>query len=166
MATKIILLDIDGVLVTNQNWKPVEELNDGFMAFSNKAARSLNKIILETSADIILTSSHRRKYSNSKWNNIFEVRGIHVNSIRTLEDVIHPLQQYKRLDEIVLWVNKYGFGSRFVIIDDDSILDNLPYRIKERWIKTRPLVGLDEENASEAISILNNLQAYSYLSPE
>ena len=49
----------------------------------------------------------------------------------------------------------------FVIIDDDKFLNDLPSHIKMNLILTSPLVGLTDELADNAISILNQ-GSYTY----
>jgi HAD domain in Swiss Army Knife RNA repair proteins len=58
-----ILLDIDGVLVTTPSWRTTEILSDGFMKFNEAAVTNLRRLITETNADIILTTTHRITYS-------------------------------------------------------------------------------------------------------
>ena len=72
----LILLDIDGVMVPAKSWKRPEFLNDGFFAFSSDATSALQKIISETSADILLTTSHKSKYTIQEWKNVvaYEVK--------------------------------------------------------------------------------------------
>ena len=82
----LILLDIDGVMVTGNSWKRPEFLNDGFPAFSNRASSALQKMISETSADILLTTSHKSNYSIDEWKNIFNLRGIKIRNIYSLPE--------------------------------------------------------------------------------
>ena len=59
----LIYLDIDGVMVPANAWKKPNILEDGFPEFSIKAIDSLNKMISKLSAEIVLTTSHKHKYS-------------------------------------------------------------------------------------------------------
>ncbi len=59
----LILLDIDGVMLSASSWKPVERLDDGFSSFNPRAVLSLQRIISETGASIVLTTSHKSTYS-------------------------------------------------------------------------------------------------------
>jgi len=63
----LILLDIDGVMTSAISWKRPELLSDGFALFSPKATDALNKIILKTNADILLTTSHKSSCTPKKW---------------------------------------------------------------------------------------------------
>ena len=59
----LILLDVDGVMVPANSWKKPEFHDDGFAVFSSKSASALQKIITETGATILLTTSHKTKYN-------------------------------------------------------------------------------------------------------
>ncbi|WP_240622631.1 HAD domain-containing protein [Flavobacterium crocinum] len=145
------MLDIDGVMVPANSWKRPEFLNDGFPAFSSKATCALQRIIAETSADILLTTSHKSKYSISEWNEIFKLRGINVNDIARLSE---NLTHLSRKEEILNWYNIKNNPENFVIIDDDKSLNGLTPFLKSKLVLTSPMVGLTDELASEAISIL------------
>jgi hypothetical protein len=58
--------------------------------------------------------------------------------------------------EIKEWLSKKGkYVSHYVIIDD---MDNMLQEQKSHFVQTNPEVGITEENAVQAISILNHLQ--------
>jgi hypothetical protein len=150
----LILLDIDGVMVPANIWKRPEFLNDGFPMFSNRAVHALQKIISETDANIVLTTSHKSKYNDTQWREIFESRGIIANSISQLPDNYSNLN---RKDEILRWHrSNQDHPENFVVIDDDKLLNDLPTVIKSNLILTSPSVGLTDELADDAIEILNN----------
>jgi len=150
----LILLDIDGVMVPANSWKRPEFLNDGFSAFSMKSIDALKKIIFETDANILLTTSHKSKYNIPQWLEIFKLRGIDINRIDRLSDNYANLN---RKQEILDWYNSnQNLNEHFVILDDDKSLNALPNQLKEHLVLTSPLVGLTEELADNAISILNN----------
>ncbi|WP_281232228.1 HAD domain-containing protein [Flavobacterium gelatinilyticum] len=146
-----ILLDIDGVMVPASSWKRPEFLNDGFPAFSNIAVKALERIISETGASMILTTSHKSKYSISEWHEIFKLRGIKVSTIDRLSENSPELS---RKEEILKWDFSKLNHKNFVIIDDDKSLNGLPVFLKDKLVLTSPLVGLTDELASQAISIL------------
>jgi hypothetical protein len=150
----LILLDIDGVMVPASIWKKPEFLNDGFPIFSNRAVRALQKIISETDANILLTTSHKSKYNDRQWREIFQSRGINANRIDQLPDNYSMLN---RKDEILSWRRaNQNSAESFVVIDDDKLLNDLPPDIKANLVLTSPSVGLTDDLANEAIAILNN----------
>jgi hypothetical protein len=146
----LILLDIDGVMVPTTSWKPTEILSDGFANFSVRAITNLQTIIYSTGASILLTTSHKSRYSNSEWEEIFKRRGITTN-INTLEPNKDNLN---RKEEILRWHTKTSIAESFVIIDDDKSLNGLPNHIKDKAIITSVTVGLTFEQAQSAIDIL------------
>lgn len=148
----LILLDIDGVMVPAGSWKKTELLDDGFPAFSTRSVQALRKIISETGAAVLLTTSHKSKYTADKWRSIFTSRGIDVIGLDRLTDELS-----NRKEESLNWYqSKHDPNESFVIIDDDKLLNGLPDDIKRNLILTSSLVGLTDELADDAISILKN----------
>lgn len=149
----LILLDIDGVMIPATPWKRPEILEDNFMAFSVQAVKALDKIILSTSADILLTTSHKDSFDLSQWQEIFKKRNIIVNKIYKLKkNNLH----LSRKDEILNWYDSQKDETNFVILDDDKSLNALPSFLKEKLIQTSATVGLTNYLAEEAIEKLNN----------
>ena len=146
----LILLDIDGVMVPASSWKRPEFLNDGFPVFSSRAVKALQNIISETSANILLTTSHKSKYSIDEWKNIFQLRGLKVNSISSLPENLNFLN---RKDEIMMWINSQIHLPDFLIIDDDKTLNSLPDFAKKNLLQTSSTLGLTEDLAKEYLTI-------------
>ena len=138
----LFFLDIDGVMVPAKGWKSPEFLDDGFPAFSNKAIQTLQRLI-SIEDTVMLTTSHKSKFSIEEWKNIFKNRGINVEKIKTLPANIGNLS---RKDEIVNWFSGNSVDDNFVIIDDDKSLNDLPDFYKENLIQTSSHVGLTEEH--------------------
>ena len=150
----LILLDIDGVMVPANSWKKPEFHDDGFPMFNSKSVSALQKIISETGASLLLTTSHKSKYNIAQWRNIFSSRGINAKHIYRLSS--NSLNS-SRKDEILNWYTaEHTPNEEFVIIDDDKLLIGLPNSIKNNLVLTSPSVGLTEELAENAISILKN----------
>jgi hypothetical protein len=150
----LILLDIDGVMVPANSWKRPEFHDDGFPMFNSRSVSALQKIISETGASLLLTTSHKSNYNIVQWRNIFKSRGIKAKHIHRLSS--NSLQT-SRKDEILNWyAAEHVPNEEFVIIDDDKSLNELPLDIKDKLVLTSPSVGLTEELAENAISILKN----------
>jgi hypothetical protein len=147
-----ILLDIDGVMVPATGWKAPELGKDGFPNFSKKAIHSLNKILFITNASLLLTTSHKSKYSLDAWKQIFADRGINA-VISTLNN---SGKITSRKEEVLDWLQKNQNEKNFVIIDDDKSLYDLPIEYKNSVVLTSPLVGLNEETANKAIEVLRS----------
>lgn len=146
----LILLDIDGVMVPTTTWKPTELLSDGFANFSAKATISLQTIINSTGAKIVLTTSHKSRFTKYQWEALFKTRGIDatIDVLETNEDNL------SRKEEILRWFSKSTISESFVILDDDKSLNGLPDYIKDKTIVTSGTVGLTIDQAKEAIEIL------------
>lgn len=147
----LFFLDIDGVMVPAKGWKSPEFLNDGFPAFSSKATLTLQNLISEEDT-VMLTTSHKSKFSIEEWKSIFKNRGISIEKIKSLPENFNNLS---RKEEIVNWFNVNNVDEDFVIIDDDKSLNELPPFLKENLIQTSPYIGLTEEH-SEAIKSISH----------
>ena len=145
-----VLLDIDGVMVPANNWKRPEFENDGFPKFSRNATDSLQKIISETGAGILLTTSHKSRYYVNQWREMFSNRGLKDVKIEKLNINSTFLN---RREEVMRWLEK-SKEKEFVIIDDDKTLNSLPPNIKSRLVQPSATVGLNDELADSAIKIL------------
>ncbi|AMR30184.1 hypothetical protein A0256_01490 [Mucilaginibacter sp. PAMC 26640] len=156
----LILLDIDGVMVRANSWKKPEFMADGFPVFNSTSVKALQRILSETGASILLTTSHKTKYSVLKWRELLKSRDISPKSIHRLGT--NSLTT-SRKDEILEWYTKKHIpNEEFVIIDDDKMLNDLPDNIKNNVVLTSSSVGLTDDLADEAISILKK-KSYQYV---
>lgn len=144
---KYILLDFDGVMVKNQPWKKIDLLDDGFYKFDDLAVENLKRIIKETLCDIVIISSHKVRFTDSEWNELFKRRGI-TTSIKTIDN------KTNKKEEIADWVNK-NKSSLYIIIDDDKTLNDLTSNIKDRFVLIDSGVGLTKEKTDIIIEKLN-----------
>ena len=148
----LILLDIDGVMVPAKGWKAPELHSDGFPVFSSTSVTGLRKIISETGASILLTTSHKTRFSLPEWRRIFFNRGITANIAKLKASKVGM----SRKDEVLNWIGKHKDQQHFVIIDDDKSLNDLPPDIKQNLILTSPFIGLNETLADKAIGVLHD----------
>ncbi|OCX51861.1 hypothetical protein BEL04_17800 [Mucilaginibacter sp. PPCGB 2223] len=155
----LILLDIDGVMLPANSWSKPEILPDGFPMFNSRSIRALHKIITETNASLLLTTSHKNNYTIRQWHSIFKVRGINAEMIdRLASDSLED----SRADEILSWYRTQHIpNEEFVILDDDKRLSELPAHIKNNLVLTSASIGLTDELADNAITILNRQRADS-----
>jgi hypothetical protein len=155
----LILLDIDGVLVPANSWKKPEFMEDGFPVFNLKSVNALQRIISTTNASVLLTTSHKTKYNISQWKDLLKSRGINPKKIHRLNT---DSLQMSRKDEILEWYSERHLpNEEFVIIDDDKMLNDLPDYLKRNLVLTSPSVGLTDDLADDAISILQK-STYHY----
>jgi hypothetical protein len=156
----LILLDIDGVMVPANSWKKPEFMEDGFPVFSFRSVKALQRIIAETNASVVLTTSHKTKYNALQWKRLLKSRGISPKKVQRLST---DSLQISRKDEILEWYRKkHDPKEEFVIIDDDKMLSSLPENLKGNLVLTSASVGLTDDLADEAISILQ--KNFSHLS--
>ena len=150
----LLYLDIDGVMVPANSWRVPKILEDGFPEFSQIAVRSLQNIISYSGAEIVLTTSHKHRFTLSQWNDIFERRHINVKKITRLPKNLNHLN---RKEELLNWFNGKRRNDKFIIIDDDKSLNSLPSYLKNKLIQTSGSVGLTSELAEEALSKIEKL---------
>ncbi len=149
-----ILLDIDGVLETTPNWRQTEIHSDGFMKLNERAVNYLSILYKRTNASIVLTTTHRINYDETKWKEIFRLRGLNFKSITKINNKTEISQLLDRGTEIKEWVEQKGKEQNYVIIDDDLSINALPEYIKKRWVVTSPSIGFDKEALEKALLIL------------
>lgn len=131
-------------MVPAAGWKVPQNLEDGLPMFTQKAISAL-KSLISSNTTVILTTSHRARFTIDMWKKIFERRGLKIDELLTL----NSNQNFKkRKDEILGWLNTHDVETDFVIIDDDTSLNALPKDLKEHLIITSPLVGLTPEHIS------------------
>lgn len=151
----LIYLDIDGVMVPASSWRKLEILGDGFPEFSSRATDALNKIILNTNAEIVLTTSHKYSFTLEGWIEIFKNRGLILKKISRLPQNNDNLT---RKQELIKWFTPENSIEKFIIIDDDKSLNGLPEILKSRLIQTSGSVGLTDYLADEALEIVERIK--------
>jgi hypothetical protein len=149
----LIFLDIDGVMVPAAGWKAPELLEDGFPMFTQKAIISLRSL-LSVETRIILSTSHRDRFSIDKWKEIFAKRGLHIGNLDRLPSSSHR----KRKEEILHWFSSHERPVNFLIIDDDKSLYDLPRELKDHLVMTSSLIGLTPEKLDEVLLSLLNVK--------
>jgi hypothetical protein len=135
---KILFLDIDGVLNnSSENYRTpgIENMNQ------------LKRIIKETDAEIVLTSTWR--YSLEEALKLF--RMYDVKTPISLTQVLKPLE---RGNEIVLWLASYPMLVDTYCVIDDAIEDISGYPLKN-IVEINPAYGLTAGDADKTINILN-----------
>ena len=147
-----IFLDIDGVLIPAKSWETPVLLRDGFPDFTASSVSVLRKIISH-STKVVLTSSHRSRFSLEEWRQIFKIRGIQLSYIERLDD---NQEGVSRREEMLNWFNRNHSINDFIIIDDDSSLNDLPSDFKNRLISTSSFIGLTENHLNLITDLIND----------
>lgn len=155
----VILLDLDGVLITTPSWRTLEIEPDGFFKFNTYATRNLAAILAETNASLVLTTSHRINYSLTEWATFLKTRGLLPSAITKVNERTTLSPVGSRAGEIAAWVTTQGATANYVVLDDDLSLHGLPPAIKSRCVLTKPLLGLDTDATERVLHILRGTMA-------
>jgi ATP-dependent helicase/DNAse subunit B len=150
-----VLLDIDGVMIPAKSWQSYEIGLDGFGLFNKMAVDNLNKIITSCiDLEIILTTSHKQRFTSDEWMSIFQSRGVIASKISKLNTNSLAMT---RKDEVYSWYLKNP-NETFIVIDDDKGLNSLDSDFKEdHLILTNSTVGLNSLATDEALLKITNL---------
>ena len=158
---KIIFLDIDGVL-NSDTWQKTDQYKMGKNPekwFDPNAVNLLNKLIDETKAKIVLTSTWRLEYSLEEMRKIFSNVGIKCDLIDFTPDLTNNNDYVVRGNEILKWckenhdvigTNPLSYND-FIILDDNS--DMLLWQSKY-FFQTDKLCGLSPTVTREDIRML------------
>lgn len=175
--TKIIFLDFDGVLNTEQYRCTMAQNGEnaydryGFF-FDPDAMFNLKTIIAATSAKVCITSSWALEIGAKELARFWKDRdmpgtllgtsaGIPVTPDTIYDDYFDPYKLMEtgvggRGSEIESFLEAKGYKNvRYVIIDDvpDFKPEQAPF-----FVRTDPRVGITRENADQAIQILNDTE--------
>lgn len=147
---KVIFLDFDGVI---NDYMTINEINEYNLEM-------LKRIVNETDAKIVVTSSHKQLYqmNNNKegfLNNNRYVRALKENGIDVVDWTPRIKQQEtnynEREQEILEYLKKHSEITQYLILDDDYIIES----VKEHEIFLDLQSGLREKYIAPAIKILN-----------
>lgn len=164
--TKVLFLDIDGVLNSMDNmyamtalWKKDKEekpRDDFSHLFDERCVRWLDYIIRRTECKIVISSTWRRS-GVERMKQMWEMRGlpgevIDITPSYADKKIIeqHLCEGADRGYEIQQWIEEHR-PDRYCIVDDDS--DMLPH---QPFVNTKGRIGLNYETAHEIINILND----------
>ena len=150
---KIIFLDVDGVLNHKECWKHRPALSHPSIVFGKECVEQLNRIIKETNAKLVISSTWRlyKDHYDALVNE--EISGIKGEFIGETPDLLPDItRETSRGLEIKEWLKEFGEPCKFIILDDDSDMDDLIDHLLQTDFMGK---GLTKEIADFAISILN-----------
>jgi hypothetical protein len=151
----ILFLDIDGVLVTADSLRKSDQSGINAMP-EPRCVEQLNRIIRETGADVVLSSTWKIFHVTALSVNRFlfpkfGVVGHCVGVTPTLHTQAGRLVGAEpRGHEIQSWLDANGNPDRFVILDDANDMEHLLPRL----VQCSYFEGLTEELANRAIEML------------
>ena len=156
MKNTILILDLDGVLITTPSWKSDEIDSDGYSKFNEKCVENLNKLLSLSQFEIWLSSTRRTMKTLDEFNLIFANRNIK-------QKIQGFLPEYKacknRREEIELFIEEFCV-SNFLIIDDDKSLNGLSFGYKKKLISTKLQKGFNGEKFMEVIEMIKKQDFY------
>lgn len=159
---KVLFLDFDGVLNTCW-WERKIPIDKYGYAFDPNAVANLAKIIVESGADIVVSSTWKFM-GLSEMQEMWEERSLPGKIIditpNTVSDEVLLYADLEHMEltpirgmEIKEWLDSKGKKvSRYAILDD---MDSMLHEQKDHLVLTNPTVGITESDAFKAISILN-----------
>lgn len=151
MKQPILILDLDGVLITTPTWKTDTIASDGYSDFDKNCVIQLNKLLNIHNFEIWLSSSRRKGQTKEFLNTIFHNRGI----LTPISGFLPNYQDKKsRKEEIELFLENEK-ETHFLILDDDRSLNGLSKELKSHLILTSYLKGFDTTKLAEALEKLN-----------
>lgn len=155
--TKIIFLDIDGVLndETDESWNDV---GDDYYPHSKTLVSNLNEIIRQTNAKLVLSSTWRLGLDLEQICRLMKRIGIIGEFIGFTDNLSSSYAV--RGNEILKWIldNENIVGSRYefknyLILDDDC---DMLYFQRNNFIQLDGEKGLTKDYINRAIDILNH----------
>lgn len=148
----VVILDLDGVLITTPSWKADEIHPDGYSDFNKEAVHALNSLLEEIEAELWLSSTRRLNQTLEGFRTIFNNRSIKKELAGFLPGGTRGL---KRRVEIEAFLNCEPIDN-FIIVDDDQSLQELDETRKDFWVRTDPLIGFNTEKLNEAREKIKN----------
>lgn len=149
---RLLILDLDGVLITNPSWKADRIESDGYSEFNESCVENLNRLLTFSEFDIWLSSTRRTVKTLAEFNLIFKNRGIK-------KEIVGFLPEFKdcknRREEVLKFITEFK-ASEFLIIDDDKSLNGLESGIRESLILTELTKGFNSEKLKEATEKIKN----------
>ncbi|WP_299683084.1 HAD domain-containing protein [uncultured Tenacibaculum sp.] len=144
---KVLILDLDGVLITTPPWKSDTIHIDGYSDFNQNCVSNLNKLLEYADIEIWLSSTRRLRKTLSEFNQIFRNRKIQ----KEISGFLPAYENCKnRREEVLRFLLDYHIND-FIILDDDKSLNSLKEEIKQKLILTELTIGFNSEKLKEAL---------------
>lgn len=149
MREIVLILDLDGVLITTPIWKKDKMHVDGYSDFNVDCVENLNRLLTNYRIKIFLSSTRRIVKTLDEFNIIFKNRSI----VQKIEGFLPLYENQNRREELESFITDRNLKD-FIIIDDDKSAMGLPQKIKEKLVHTSLIQGFTSEKLEEAIKII------------
>lgn len=157
---KIIFLDFDGVVNSMRFCEELYARREGSLTGGSTATREmidpvaitrLNKLIEETGAVVVVSSSWRKIFDMQTLQGILNAKGFIGKIINVTPDLSHEItnrtdRSRERGDEIARWLQDNAPDASYIVFDDDSDMT----AVRERFIQTSWGYGLLDEHIDRA----------------
>ena len=153
MPRLTVILDLDGVLITTLHTQPEVLHADGYSDFNADCVANFNALLDGIDAEIWLISMRRKTKTLAEMQTIFANRGI----VAPLVGMVPVYDEdMKRNHETVRFIRENNL-EHYLIIDDNTVLRQLPRVMKTRLVQTHYLLGFNREKLEEARRVLVQL---------
>lgn len=149
MPLKIVFLDVDGVLNSDQTTRSTAT---GWTFVGSREVKRLKDILDATGAKVVLSSDWRYDRDDPSNTDFWELQTELLRYGISFYDYTPELPSAHRGAEIDLWLRNHPDVQNFVILDDRTDIEPN----KSHWVQTVMARGLGRPEAEEAIRILNN----------
>lgn len=141
---RVIFLDLDGVLNTFSHFSSTGD-------FSKSACKHLKDLLGKVSDLMIVVSSSYRLHGLDACKAILDKNGIDPKRVIDITDDIKEDGTNDRGYHIKKWLDRHPKVFSFVIIDDESDMDDLMNKL----VKTNSFIGITKKDIDLALEILN-----------
>lgn len=161
---KALFLDIDGVL---NDIGTKEKTPMGFLGLDDDKVLLLKKIISDTGAGIVLSSTWRFVYARKKIDGLylkmkFKEHGMRITDTTLPADYLRTHKnddgiyktEARRGAQIMAYLAAYPEITGYAVLDDETF-DFRDHDMKRHFVRTDFRKGLTEMDAIEAVDILN-----------
>ena len=150
VSDKVVFVDVDGVLSPMGSEAQDNTLDDGYADFDRAAVDRLNRIVEETGADIVISSSWRKGDVNAM-RDVFVKRGFKYPE-KIVGETSPANDPFNRGGEIELWMAEFAPNSAFVALDD--IPGAFSEQQRKNLVQTDMYQGITDDTVNDVVSRL------------
>ena len=151
---KIIFLDIDGPLATDECFEKTEmKFGKRLYKWNSKCVDILNQILQETNAEIVLSSDWRRYFTSEELDQIFQWNNVIKSPIAVTDEIkrMSDSLEGERINQIDRFL-KNNKIKNWVCVDDL----NLKSDIVTNFVHVEPEYGLSADGVKEKLILFLN----------
>lgn len=150
---RILFLDIDGVLNSEEYFKNCNNSRENFSRFDPSSVSLIKSLIEEFSLKIVISSTWRYGAVDRLMHELKKNKLLDNLYHDWFTPVIHPAH---RGTEVKLWLDLHPEVSDYVIIDDDN---NILEEQKNNYVKTSLHLGMNNEHYNRVRAIFSNVMS-------